>query len=647
VFSQLVRSLTGKERFPRLRLIYHGGQTLQRNDAERYQRFFEDHCLLINGLGATEKKVLTQYFMDKQTPLDGDIVPIGYPVDDTEIWLLDEDGKPVRAGEVGEITVKSRHLAAGLWREPELTAATFRPAPEGGGVRIWRTGDLGRQRPDGCLEHLGRVDAQVKIRGHRVELGEVEAALLRLPSVAEGAIAARETGSGERRLVAYLVPAAGQTPTVTELRRALQARLPGYLLPASFVSLAALPRNPNGKLDRAALPVPGPERPALAAEYLAPRTALEARLVAIWEALLAVRPVGVRDDFLELGGDSLSATAMLAAVEQALGRRLPLSTLLAHGTIERLALALEQSGSARAGSPLVAVQPGGARRPFFCVQAYEGSALGLVGLARGLGAEQPLFGFELRAADLLGSGPLDLGRLAERLVAELRRAQPGGPYLLGGYSSGAIVAVEMARQLLAAGQVVPLVALLDQPAPGPLLRRVWWRRRYWGRLAAYAGRHVAGRLARRLRRRPAGPELTARQVAHYVKWYLLGVLWAFDLPVPDALFYLGTQTRVVEEAPLEGLAEFVAANRRYRVGTYPGRLTLLRGPHRSNLWLDDPELGWGAVASGGVEVLPISGGHLEILREPHVGVLAARLAECLDRAGARQDNAAIRPGAGA
>jgi len=347
-FKHLVRTLTGSERFPRLRLIHYGGQTLFRRDAERYKRHFADHCVLVNSFGATEKRGGCLYFIDKQTPLDDAIVPVGYPVPDTEIALVDDRGAPVPVGEVGEIELKSRYLAPGFWRQPELTRATFRPAPEGGELRIWRTGDLGRLRPDGALVHLGRKDALVKIRGHRVELGEIEAALLELPGVAEAVVAMQGAAPDDQRLVAYVVTAVGRPPSVTELRAGLETALPAYMLPSVFMLLDALPRTPNGKMNRLALPNPGRARPNLANAYVEPRTPTETLLARIWTDLLDLERVGVHDNLLELGGDSLLTARLIARVGDALQRDLPLERLFRASTVAEQAAVLQDLSAASA-----------------------------------------------------------------------------------------------------------------------------------------------------------------------------------------------------------------------------------------------------------------------------------------------------------
>ena len=324
----MLDSLNGHEQFPKLRGIHYGAQALNWKLVERYKQRFSDACIMVHALGMTEKKQVTRYFINKQTPIRKQPRTRRYPVDDVEVtsWTMMADPSRLVMSARSPLPVASSPPPSGS--SPNLTVATFYPAPEGDGRRVWRTGDLGRMRPDGCIYSLGRKDFQVKIRGHRIELGEVEGAIQTFPDVADAAVAVRDDHHGEPRLVGYVVPARGAAPTVTALRVHLASALPAYMLPSAFVFLDALPRNPNGKVDRPALPEPRQTRPDLATAYVAPRTADETRLVEIWEQVLDVRPIGLRDDFFELGGDSLAAETVFAAIETAFGRDLPSSTLL-------------------------------------------------------------------------------------------------------------------------------------------------------------------------------------------------------------------------------------------------------------------------------------------------------------------------------
>ena len=268
VFRAFAGALAERLVFSKVRLVVLGGEEVHPRDVELYRRHFPTDCLLVNGLGPTESTVALQYFLDHRTEVEGRTVPVGYPVDDTEILLLDTQGRATDLS--GEIGIRSRHVAVGYWGQPELTQAAFLADPEDPARRIYRTGDLGRRRPDGAIEFLGRKDTQVKVRGHRIELGEIEEALLRHPSVRKAAAVRREDVPGDPRLTAYVVGEVAQAPSITALRGFLGGKLPDYMIPASFVWLDSLPLTPNGKLDRAALPVPGPGTPSQRARRVRP-----------------------------------------------------------------------------------------------------------------------------------------------------------------------------------------------------------------------------------------------------------------------------------------------------------------------------------------------------------------------------------------
>ena len=327
---------------PALRLIRLEGDRTSVRDLELFRRHFRTDCVLVNGLGATECGLVRQFFFTPDHPLPEHVVPIGSPVEDMEILLLGENGHPVPRGATGEIAVRSAYLAAGYWRRPDLTAGRFRADPARPGSRIYRSGDLGRLRPDDMLEHLGREDGVAKVRGRRVEIADVESALAMLPGVAEAAAAVREDGAAEPRLVAYLVPMGGSVTSVSEIRRALAERLPDFMVPSAIVMLERLPLNDNGKVDRGALPPPGRERPALRVTFVAPRKALESSLAEAWVETLGVTPIGIHDNFLDLGGDSLKAAAALARIASEVGVELSLEELFDAPTVAGLAERIER-----------------------------------------------------------------------------------------------------------------------------------------------------------------------------------------------------------------------------------------------------------------------------------------------------------------
>lgn len=269
-------------------------------------------------------------------------MPVGYPVEDIEILVVDDDGHAVRVGEVGELFIKSRYLSPGYWRQPELTAATFLPDPDGSDARLYRTGDLGRMAPDGCLIHLGRKDACVKIRGYSVGLPEIERVLRQHPALHTAVVLAQPDPAGETSLVAYVVPTQMPGPALSTLRDVVQQHLPDYMMPAAFVVLETLPLNPSGKVDLQQLPRPPWTRPPLDQPYVAPRTPIETTVAAIWAEVLGLEPVGMDDAFLALGGDSLRATRVITRVLATLHVTVSHQELLAAPTVAQMAMRVTQ-----------------------------------------------------------------------------------------------------------------------------------------------------------------------------------------------------------------------------------------------------------------------------------------------------------------
>ncbi len=336
LFRQFLTTLTSTARFPKLRFVVLTGQTLHPKDVKQFRQYFPGNCTLINRLALSETSVITQYRIEHDTAVPHDLVPVGYPLDEVDVRILDETQQDVGVGEIGEIAVQSRYLSPGYLNDPELTRQKFLPDPEGGDKRICLTGDLGRMRPDGCLEYLGRKDFQVKIRGYRVELMEVEVALHALATVKETVVTVCDDQCGEKQLVAYCVPVIHAAPTISDLRRTLAEKLPGYMIPSKFVLLDALPLTSTGKVNRDALPAPDASRPDLSTPFLAPRNDLERQLAKICEEVLGIHPVGVKDNFFDLGGNSISFVRLLTEIEHLLGNALPANDLLATPSIEKI-----------------------------------------------------------------------------------------------------------------------------------------------------------------------------------------------------------------------------------------------------------------------------------------------------------------------
>jgi amino acid adenylation domain-containing protein len=341
LFRSLGGTLRGSENFSSIRLIRLSGEPVYKRDVEIFRKHFSRDTLLINMLASAEVGSTRVYFIDKDTLIHENLVPIGYPMEGCEVLLLDGDGKALGTNQVGEIAVRSRYLSPGYWRRPDLTEAAFLPDPKGGDRRIFRTGDLGCMLPDGCLVHHGRKDSHVKIRGYSVELAEIEAALIEFDGVKEAVVTTKENAHGNQILVAYVVPTGASVVAVSALRKGLAAKLPDYMIPSAFVLLDCFPLVGPGKVDYRALPVPSRARPDLATALAFARTPVEEKLVKIWTHFLDVDQVGIHDRFLELGGDSLLASRIICHVIDVFRVEVPLRTLFETPTVADMAAAIQ------------------------------------------------------------------------------------------------------------------------------------------------------------------------------------------------------------------------------------------------------------------------------------------------------------------
>ena len=618
LFRHALAGLEGDVALPSLRLLKLAGEPVQRRDVELFRRRVRPPTVFLNSLGSTEINTIRQHFLDHEAPLDtlldGPLVPVGHEVDGTDVLVLDAEGRPLPAGETGEIAVRSDFLSPGYWDEPQETARAFVPDPEGSSRRVFRSGDLGRLRPDGCLEHLGRKDGQVRVRGHRVETAEVEAALLARGDIGAAAVVGRPGAGGDVELVAWLVARSARPPTAAELRAGLAATLPDYMLPARYVFRAALPLLSTGKVDRRAL-AELPAGEGGAARPPAASDPLQQRLIAMWERVLRVHGIGPHDDFFDLGGHSLLAARIVARIHHQLGVALPLAVFREAPTVAALAARIARGGEQRPG-PLVVLQEGGALPPLHCVPSAGSDAFSLLQLARALGPEQPLVALQIPGLYPGERPPESVEEIAALFVGPLRARQPHGPYALGGSSFGGVVAFALAQALRAAGEEVSLLALFDVLAPGhPRLRRDLGPR-HWPRLAA---RWVLPR---------GSKEQTGRRV----------VRRGLREKLERARFHLRRALRPSAPAPQSWRFDWLRehcfrAQDRYRPAVYPGAVLLFRHEHQapSDLYETGDDLGWGELVGGELSVRALPGLHGDALRPPAVNVAARVLGDALAR----------------
>ncbi|HEX7317731.1 MAG TPA: amino acid adenylation domain-containing protein [Pyrinomonadaceae bacterium] len=577
---------------------------------------------LINEYGPTETVVgCCVYEVPRGATYTG-AVPIGRPIANTRLYVLDRHMRPVPTMVSGELYIGGDGLARGYLNRPTATADKFVPDPFSTepGARLYRTGDLCRFLPDGEMEYLGRIDHQVKIRGFRIELGEVETALGRHPSVREAVAAVREDVPGDKRLVAYVVAEPGRLPTLGELRRDLKDRLPGYMMPSALVVLDELPLTPNGKVDQRRLPAPAGAGTRDRETYIAPRNLTELALVEIWEEVLNYRPVGVNDDFFDLGGHSVLALRVVAQIEKLYGLDLPLSTFFEGGTVEHFATLIRLRAQTKQ-THLVRLQAGGTGRPIFFMHPIGGGIVCYAYLARHLGAERPVYALAALEVD---DPHESLEQMAVAYIEEMRGVQPHGPYLLSGWSFGAFLALEVARQLRALGEEVGLLAALDSEAPG--LQDLWER-------GETGDEEDPVMLVRQL-------EIFANRVGslkvdeEYLRQLGRDEQLLYIMDVAKEAHVMPRELNLTQvKRSLRNVKTRIRAGQVYNPPAYDGKVTLFRCERVIPLfqaYLEaDPTWGWGRISSEPVEIHHVPGSHETMVVEPDVQALAHKLKLCI------------------
>jgi len=528
----------------------------------------------------------------------GPLGNLGYPIRTKQVYVLDSRLQPVPIGVPGELYAGGPSLALGYPNQRETTDERFiaNPFVEDSAARLYRTGDRARWRADGSLEFIGRRDDQVKIRGYRVEPAEVEAALLRHPDLRDVAVLARQSATGENELAAYFVAGHRALP-ISDLRAFVRQRLPEHMVPSIFVRLEAMPRRPNGKVDRNALPDPERGRLEAPQAFIAPRTPVEERLAAIWCDVLGLTRVGVRDDFFDLGGHSLLAARVIDGIERAFGRRIPLNALwYKGGTVANLAELLRADERSIAWRVMVPIKPQGRKPCLFVVHTIGGHLFHYDELARALDPEQPVIGLQARDAHGRDEPRRKIEDIAGDCIVAMRERQSSGPYSIAGYSSGGVVAFEIARQLSASGETVGLLALLDTRAPHARVRRT----PLWVML---------GRI-----RRPR-PRLIQEKLYHVVLHHL----------------GLGHWRRLRRIGEAQRWAHWS-----YAEAPYGGDALLLIASASSEITADDA-LGWERLINGGIRRHVFSATHGSLMQDPVVNDLATKLQSELDAVAHRHD----------
>jgi amino acid adenylation domain-containing protein len=560
----------------------------------------------------------------------GDSIVLGDPRYRTRIALVDDYLEPVPVGVPGEIMVQSSGLARGYHNQPERTKEKFIDYTIKGAVpgRTYRTGDMARYRPDGQIEFIGHRDLQVMVQGFRVELGEIETVIQSHPMVREAAVSLRENNGADPVLGAYFSAhpvQAGEEATDTdklarELRQLARIELPEYMVPAVYVRLGSLPLTSGGKIDRTNLPAPSKDD-MLVDDLMAPRDETEDILVRIWKDILKLETLGVQDSFFDLGGQSLMAVKMFNRIEQEFGRKLPLATLFRYPTIEQLAGILKDktvSESSSGWPSLIPIQPKGSKTPLFLVHGAGGNVLLYRALAERLGPDYPLYGLQSQGLDGQSKPLKTIEEMAEHYLKEIKSVQPRGPYLFGGYCLGGTVAYEMAQRLVAHGEKVPLVAMLDTYNFRQALKATF---------AFFLLQKFLFHLRNFIRLRP-------RTMLRYLreKKRIAGDGgWAhIRTEMPGSTLQSGVARA---ESGIEASVQEINdhAGDIYEPKPYPGVVTLFK-PQVNYKFYPDPKMGWGDLALKGLDIVEFPINPHAMLVEPYVEMLAKELKIRLDRA---------------
>jgi amino acid adenylation domain-containing protein len=678
------------DELPALQTIICAGESCSQ---EIIKRWWNSKRRFFNAYGPTEATVWSTIAEIRNFD---ETLTIGRPIANTQIYILDKHLQPVAVGITGELYIGGEGVARGYLNLPELTAERFianpfndknkaaiekidtdklalitsensfslLPTPYSP-LPIFKTGDLGRYQPNGNIEFLGRIDNQVKIRGFRIELSEIETVLSQHETVQKTIVIAKENQTGDKYLVAYIVPNVetrslkafpfaqrarkgkgnfASPNFASVLREFLKGKLPEYMIPKAFAVLDSLPLTANGKVDLSAMAAATPYGSIAALDisankadkaYIAPRTLTELTLAKIWAEVLNLEPVGIDDNFFDLGGDSLLSVRLLEQIHQQFKRDLPLSALFLNPTIESLASSLSSSKDSLPWCPLVPIQIAGTNPPFFCVHPIFGVVFPYYELAQHLGKNQPFYG--LQPIGLDGGTPLTrIEDMAAHYIEALRQVQPKGPYFLGGWSFGGLIAFEMAQQLEKSGEEVALLAVLDAAAPIksnlPSLNQSFKVLltivipSIWSFLFDYLYVIIAF-VNSRIK------DLTSR-FPRFSK--LDKIMQMLEANILSSFIFKENATTIISESRLRILSElairpmlrvFYANNqavRNYIPQVYPKQITLFR-TIQSNITEEDASMGWNQLTNKKTEINIIPGNHLTMLRKPYVQVLAAKL----------------------
>jgi len=567
---------------------------------------------LWNQYGPTETTIYSTQKLIKSA----DDITIGKPIDNTQVYILDECLTNMADGVIGEIFIAGDGVAKGYLNNPELTAERFIDDPFSGrpNDKMYRTGDLGRFNEGGEIQCLGRIDQQVKVRGYRIEPEEIEYTLLKQANIKEAVVIVRDDIPGEPRLVAYLVLAAAENGggrlQKHSVQQALMDTLPEYMVPDDFVLMSSIPITPNGKIDRKSLPKPEINLIDRSSEYLAPRSDVERLVTRIWEELMGLEKISIVDNFFALGGRSLIAIQIMARIEHVTGKRLPLATLFKHSTIEKLSVILNIDDDLMRWDSLVAIKPGGSKTPMYIIHGEGLNVLYFNTLAINMDKEQPVYG--LQAKGLEGDEPLDvMEEIATNYVNEIIAQNPSGPYLLAGYSFGGYIAIEMRKQMVAKGKEVKLI-IFDTDAEKSKYKN--WLYLLPRKIKKYLPKLIS----------------FLKSVVHHP----ITVLKSEFKNLSQKIFfkpYSKSDSKKFYQQMKKIKDKLRVALHNYSIEPFDDKVYLYKAKICTH-YVDDVEfLGWNKYAKKGVEIYEIPGDHLSMLIPPNVEEFALILQRGIDQ----------------
>lgn len=619
LFAQVASQEPGA--FSKLGCVLYGGEAVDPRWAREVLKAGGPDRLL-HLMGTTETTVFSSWHVVKEVRADAKRLSMGAAMPNVKYYVLDEEMEPVAIGVGGELFLGGDGEGRGYLNRPDLTAERFIPNPycEEPGKRMYATGDIIRMDERGAIEFVTRKDQQVKMRGYRIELGEIEAEVRKQEGVRESVVILHEGEQAGKRLVCYVVEKQRGTVNKKAMKAGLRKSLPDYMVPAIYEVIEEIPLTANGKVDKVKLPRVEPGHRSSQEDLIGPRDNIELQLIQIWEKILGASYIAVTDNFFDLGGHSLSALGLKYEIQTTFKYELSLNSLFQSPTIEHIAQLIRSSERTSRSSPLVALRSTGSRPPFYCVHPSGGSVLCYLDLARSLGADQPFYGLQSPGLEGEGDGYTSIEDMAAHYIQEIRTLQPEGPYFLGGWSLGGVVAFEMAHQLKGLGKQVALLALIDSYTPrndhdiGRLEKD--------SELIGMFLRDFRGRLGKETTE--SYDDLKGKDIDWLLE-YLLSEAKLLGVLPPDAGIEQVTRLLDVFKANMKAL-------KTYRPKAYFDRITLFRAETSSRTLVTDNTSGWGELTDTPIEVHLIPGNHYSMVVRPNVRVLAEKLDLCLSTA---------------